>query len=129
MYYHNKENNNVKRPMRIAGLLTVIGLLVWGCSKTEAQTTEINVKTAVCDMCAHNIEEAAGKVEGVQSVVVDLEKKVAKVSYDANRASVAAIEDAIVASGYSANDKAADKAAYEGLPDCCKIHLQESSGI
>ncbi|MFC1583188.1 heavy-metal-associated domain-containing protein [Candidatus Neomarinimicrobiota bacterium] len=117
------------RTVRIAGLLTVIGLLAWSCSKTEAQTSDIRVETAVCDMCAHNIEQAAGKVEGVQSVVVDMEKKIAKVSYDAGKISVAAIEDAIVASGYAANDKAADEAAYENLPDCCKIHVEESSGI
>lgn len=117
------------RTIGAAGLLTVIGLLAWSCGKTEVQTADIRVATAVCNMCASNIEQAAGKVEGVQSVAVDLEKKVAKVSYDADKTSVAAIEDAIVASGYAANDKAADEAAYEKLPDCCKIHLQESSGI
>jgi copper chaperone CopZ len=119
----------ITRIIRIAGISTVIGLLALSCSKTEAQTTDIRVETAMCDMCAHNIEQAVGKVEGVQSVVVDMEKKVAKVNYDVSMISVAAIEDAIVASGYAANDKAADEAAYEKLPDCCKIHLQESSGI
>lgn len=117
------------RRTQIIGLLMIAGLLAGGCAKSEAQTTEISVHTAVCDMCAHNIEQAAGKVEGVESVAVDLEKKVAKVSYNADKTNVAMIEDAIAASGYAANDKAADETAYEELPDCCKIHLQESSGI
>ena len=117
------------RRVQIMGLFMIAGLLIWSCGKSEAQTTEITVKTAVCDMCAHNIEQAAGKVEGVRSVVVDMDKKVAKVSYDADKTSVAAIEDAITASGYAANDKAADETAYEGLPDCCKIHLQEPASI
>jgi copper chaperone CopZ len=115
--------------VRIAGILTVLGLLVWSCGKTDAQTADIRVKTVVCDMCANNIEQAAGKVEGVRSVVVDMEKKIAAVSYNAEKTSVAAIEDAIVASGYAANNKAADMSAYEKLPDCCKIHDQVSTGI
>ena len=119
----------MKRPIPIAGLLIILGFLAWGCTKSDAQTSEIRVPTAVCDMCAHNIEQAAGKVEGVQSVVVDMDKKVAKVSYDVSKTSVAAIEDAITASGYAANDKAADETAYEGLPDCCKVHLQEPASI
>jgi copper chaperone CopZ len=124
-----KENGMITRAVRIEGILTVIGILAWSCGKTEAQTADIRVETAVCEMCAHNIEQAAGKVEGVQSVVVDVEKKIAKVSYDVDKTSVAAIENAIVASGYAANDKAADEAAYEKLADCCKVHLQEPSGI
>ncbi|UCD38284.1 MAG: heavy-metal-associated domain-containing protein [Fidelibacterota bacterium] len=106
----------------------MVGLLVTGCSRTEAKTTDISIGTAVCGMCADKIEAAAGAVKGVESVAVDLEKAVAYVKYDANKTSVAAIEDAIVLAGYAANDKPADPAAYEKLPGCCKLDA-ESKGM
>ena len=111
----------MKRVMPIAGLLLAVGLVAWGCGKTDAQTTDVRIKTAMCGMCADNIEKAVGGVEGVRSVTVDLDKHTAHVTYDAGKANIAAIENAIVKAGYAANDKPADPAAYEGLPDCCKM--------
>jgi copper chaperone CopZ len=114
----------MKRSLPIAGLLLVTGLLAWGCSRTEAKTTDIRVETANCGMCADKIKTAASGVEGVHSVTVDLEKYIAHVTYSAGKTDIAAIENAIVKAGYAANDKPADPAAYEGLPACCKMDLE-----
>lgn len=116
----------MKRSLPIAGLTLVLAFLAWGCSRTDAKTTDVRVETAICGMCADKIETAVGGVEGVQSVTVDLEKHIAHVTYDAGKVNIAAIEDAIIKAGYAANEKPADPAAYEGLPACCKMD-QESN--
>lgn len=109
------------RRILLAGLLMLVGIVAWGCGQGKAKTAEIRVPTAVCGMCADRIETAVSSVDGVQSVTVDLDNKLAQVTYDAGKTNVAAIEDAIVNAGYTANDKPADPAAYENLQDCCKL--------
>ncbi|MCK4579038.1 MAG: heavy-metal-associated domain-containing protein [Candidatus Marinimicrobia bacterium] len=106
----------------IAGIVS-IGLLA--CGKTDAKTTEITVKTAICGACVTTIEKAVSEVKGVEAVSVDLEKHLATVSYDANATNVMAIEAAIVNAGYAANDKPANPEAYEALPDSCKMDLEK----
>ena len=102
-------------------LALVLGVTAWGCQKTSPKTVDIRVETAVCEMCAGKIETAVSRVSGATEVEVDLDNKVAHVTYDANRTDVASLEDAIVAAGYAANDKAADPEAYDRLPGCCKL--------
>ena len=43
-----------------------------------------------CSMCSQTIEEALKKVDGVQSVEVNLDAKTAKVTFDAEATSVPA---------------------------------------
>lgn len=102
---------------------TAIGLAGWvGCSsKSEATTVEVKLATMQCAMCSHTIEEALKKVDGVQSVEVNLDAKTAKVTFDAKVTSVPALEQAVVKVGYAANDKKADADAYAKLPSCCQV--------
>jgi mercuric ion binding protein len=109
------------RTSRLLMLALMLGVAAWGCQKTSAKTVDIRVETAVCELCADKIETAVSKVSGVSDVEVDLESKVAQVTYNGNRTDVASLEDAIVAAGYAANDKLADPMAYERLPGCCKL--------
>lgn len=111
------------RAMTLAGLVMAFGLLIWGCGKAEAKTAEIRIGTAVCEMCVKTIREAATEISGVQLATVDLSNKVVKVTYNASKTTLAAIEDAIVKAGYAANNKPADPAAFEKLPACCKVEL------
>ena len=102
---------------------TAVGMAGWvGCaSKSEATTVEVQLSTMQCAMCSNTIEEALKKVDGVQSVEVDLEKRMAKVTFDDKMTNVPALEQAVVKVGYAANDKKADSDAYAKLPSCCKI--------
>ncbi len=102
---------------------TAVGLAGWvGCaSKSEATTVEVKLSTMQCSMCSNTIEKALKKVDGVQSVAVDLEAKTAKVTFDDKVTNVPALEQAVVKAGYAANDKKADSDAYANLPSCCKI--------
>ena len=52
---------------------------------------------------------------------VTVKNKTAKVDYDKAKTDLSKIEGAIVMAGYQANDKPADKKAYDKLEDCCKI--------
>ena len=113
----------MKQAIRMTWVLMAVGLFALACTKTEAKTTDIRIETAVCGMCADNIETATKNVDGVKAVTVDLDKKIAHVTYNANQTSVATIENAIAAAGYAANDKLADASAYEALPGCCRMDL------
>ena len=96
--------------------------LVACSSNTEATTTtEVNLPTMQCGACETTISTTLKKVEGVKDVKVDLKNKKAEVVFVANLVTVAKIEDAVVKSGYAANDKKADAQAYEKLPECCKV--------
>ena len=94
---------------------------VTGCSTAETRTAKITVPTAQCMMCANKIEKTLKNVEGVAEVAVDMDVKVANVTYDATRTDLATMERAIAGVGYQANEALADSAAYASLPECCKV--------
>lgn len=84
-------------------------------------STVIKVESIQCGSCVRTVEKALKAVAGVESAKVDLKKKRATVTYKAGEVTLAKLEEAITKSGYSANDKKADPAAYEKLDECCKI--------
>ena len=110
---------------RIFALLVIgaIGMAGWvGCaSKSEATTVEVKLSTMQCSMCSNTVEKALKKVDGVQNVEVNLDAKTAKVTFDDKVTNISALEQAVVKTGYAANDKKADSDAYAQLPSCCKI--------
>ena len=103
--------------------LVAVGLagLVACSSETEATTAAMKLPTLRCGSCSNTVEKVLQKVGGVKSVDVDLKKKTAKVTFDAKVTNVPALEQAVVMSGYQANDKKSDPKAYEKLSDCCKV--------
>jgi len=80
----------------------------------------IMLPTIQCDTCVETIKSAVEKVQGVQSVSVDLKKKMAHVNFDSTKTSREKIEKAIAAAGYDANKTKRDEKAYAKLPMCCK---------
>ena len=91
-----------------------------GCGSADAKT-EVSVSTIQCGMCQKTIENGLGTVEGVKSVHVSLEDKVAHVVHDPKVANLATLETAISNLGYQANETLADPVAYEALSGCCKV--------
>lgn len=81
----------------------------------------IRLPTMQCNMCKKTIEKDLKKLDGVNEVNVVVKEKVAKVTFDKSKTDVNSIEGVIVAAGYQANDKPANKEAYDKLDDCCKI--------
>ncbi len=108
---------------RMMGLTALVGLLALGCGQTKAETADVSINTAICNLCANRIETAVGEMEGVNKVQVDIENQLAHVTFHSGRTSLVAIETMISDIGYSANDKPADPMGYAKLPGCCKVGM------
>ena len=92
-------------------------------SSTDKSAEHIMIKlpSMQCKICKKNIEKAVNKVPGIIDVNVVVDDKVAHINYDKSKTDVSKIEKAITMAGYDANDKKADKDAYNNLDDCCKL--------
>ena len=98
----------------------VVGLT--SCStKTEASVAEIKLPTIQCGSCVKTITKALEKADGVQKVDVNLEGKLATVTFASAQTDVKKLEQTIAKAGYAANETKADKTAYDRLASCCKV--------
>ena len=98
-----------------------IAMVGGGCSVSNAKEANIALPTIMCGMCETNITNAVSDIEGLIKVTVDLEKKLGRVVFDADKISLSQIEEKIADAGYNANNTIANKVAYDKLPRCCKI--------
>ena len=98
--------------------VSILGLFACGCDTTSV---DIQLTSMQCGMCESTIEEGVKALDGVVAFDVDLDKKVGHIEYKAGLVDLSAIEKAISALGYSANNTQANAAAYEALPGCCKL--------
>jgi len=87
----------------------------------KGEVIEIDIPTVQCGKCKKNIEKALNKVDGIHTVNINIKSKRCLVDFDNTKTDLSSIEGAIVSAGYQANDKPADKEAYDKLDDCCKI--------
>jgi len=87
---------------------------------SKAGHVMINVPTVKCNSCVKTVTTAVKKIDGVESIKIDLEKKVAHVNFDAKKVKPADIRKAIAASGYDADDVKRDEKAHANLPKCCQ---------
>ena len=109
--------------MKLSFSLFLSLLFFIGCSSNQTNTVKaevIAVNSVVCGTCEKTITDALKKIDGVQSVTVDLEKKTASVSFLSEKTSLAVLENSITSVGYNANDKPRNPEAYEQLDACCK---------
>ena len=95
-----------------------------GCGAStdvQAAVAVIQTPSIQCGGCQDTITEALTAVAGVSLVQVNLDDKMATVTYNPGQTNESALVQAIVQSGYQANDQQPDANAYANLPDCCKI--------
>ncbi len=109
------------KAFKILFLITATILFAAGCGKTEASTTAISVKSAVCETCVYKIETAVKNIDGVKLVSLDLGTHMAQVVFDKSKTDLPAIESAIMMAGYSANGNPPNQQALDDLPQCCKV--------
>jgi len=102
------------------GISVLIAGLLISCSN-DTKTAELKLDSMQCLTCSMNVEEAVADLNGVNKIEIDLKNKTGKVTYKASLIDIAAIEKAITAIGYKANDAKADPKAYANLDLCCKI--------
>jgi len=66
------------------------------------ENTTLKLRGMSCASCANNIEEAIRSVPGVEACSVNFAAEQATVTYDPNKADVAALQEAVNAAGYTA---------------------------
>ncbi len=87
----------------------------------------INLPTAVCGMCETTISKALKSIDGVEDVIVSAAGQFAKVKFDESKTSLVLLRQAIVKTGYDADDVTRDMNAYNVLPACCKFENEAHS--
>ena len=81
----------------------------------------VKIKTsAICEMCKERIERNLGLTKGISEAVLNLDDKVATVTYNSRKTNVEKIKKAIAEVGYEADELPADQKGYDKLPACCK---------
>lgn len=90
------------------------------------ETQEVKIKTsAQCEMCKDRIEKALNKSKGVVSSDLDLDTKEVTVVYEPDKIDIDKIKQIISKTGYNADDVPANKKAYNKLPKCCQISVDD----
>jgi copper ion binding protein len=68
----------------------------------QSTTAQFTVKGMMCAGCAGKVKKALAKLDGVQTVDVDLDKKLVVVSFDASKTTTDAVQKAIEDTGFTA---------------------------
>ena len=89
-------------------------------SGNDVKTETIKLNSIVCNTCVDKLNTVIGSIDGVSKVDISLTEKQAIVTFDDSKTSLDKIENAITSAGYNANDKLADKDAFDKLPACCQ---------
>ncbi len=66
------------------------------------ETITLNAPDISCGHCVATVQNAVGRVAGVQSVTADADSKDVNVAYDASQTDVSAISAALEEAGYPA---------------------------
>lgn len=92
---------------------------------TQYQHMMVALPSVQCGMCKNTIETGMSKVDGINSINVDVDKKTAMVMYDPAKIDAHSVEQSIANLGYWANETPADPSAYENLAGCCQMTDKE----
>lgn len=107
----------------IAALMVLLFTVnsVQGQNRVVEDTLVVN---GVCKMCKERIEEAAyGK--GVKFVSWDKATDQLSIAYRADKTSLEEVEERILSTGHSTENKEAKQEDYDKLPMCCKYQEKE----
>lgn len=117
-------------------ILVVLAFIFGMAASGKAQQTAVDSKyqevkiltSAQCGMCKDRIEGAMAYEKGVKKSVLNLEDKVLTVTYDPGKTNPDKLRQSLSKIGYDADGVAADKAAYDALPACCKKKTTQPAG-
>ncbi|CAE6771925.1 mercury resistance system periplasmic binding protein MerP [Nitrospira defluvii] len=86
----------MKKFITVIALSAVLSALAWAAT----QTVTLSVSGMTCAACPITIKKALNKVEGVENIDVNLEKKEALVTFDDAKTKVEALLEATKNAGY-----------------------------
>ena len=69
------------------------------------QTIVLDVQNMTCDLCPITVKKALGKVPGVAVTKVDLDKRTATVTFDPDKANLAALVKATTDAGFPSSTR------------------------
>ena len=69
------------------------------------QTIVLDVQNMTCDLCPITVKKALGKVPGVADTKVDLDKRTATVTFDPDKANLAALVKATTDAGFPSSTR------------------------
>jgi mercuric ion binding protein len=81
-------------------LIAALVALSSSCFAAPSVIVILDVPNMNCGLCPVTIKKALEKVQGVESVIVDSDRKTAKVTYDPDKASPESLTKATADSGY-----------------------------
>lgn len=113
----------MKTTIKLFGSIMLFAMILTSVTvfSQDKKTETIKIKTsAVCDMCKDRIEQGMAFEKGVKNVVLDVDTKIATITYNPSKTTPDDLRKAISKLGYDADNVAADKTAYAKLPACCK---------
>jgi len=85
------------RKFRIALLAALLPLSALAATP---QTAVLNVQNMTCGLCPVTVKKSLEKVPGVSQVQINFDAKTAKVTFDADKATVAALVHVTTAAGF-----------------------------
>jgi mercuric ion binding protein len=77
-----------------------IALAPLGVLAATPQTAVLDVQNMTCSLCPVTVKKSLEKVSGVSQARIDLEKKTATVTFDADKTSAAALVKATTDAGF-----------------------------
>ena len=86
----------MKKFLPVLALVAALSAPAWAATRTVT----LSVTGMTCAACPITIKKALNKVEGVENIEVNLEKKEALVTFDAAKTTVEALVEATTNAGY-----------------------------
>lgn len=77
-----------------------VALMPLGAVAATTQTAVLDVQNMTCSLCPATVKKSLEKVAGVSQAQIDLQKKTATVTFDADKTSAAALVKATTDAGY-----------------------------
>jgi len=69
------------------------------------QTVVLDIQNMTCELCPITVKKALGKVPGVADTKVDLDKRTATVTFDPDKANLAALVKATTDAGFPSSTR------------------------
>ena len=86
--------------MRLPYVLTAVAMLQATAAFAATQTVVLDVQNMTCELCPITVKKSLEQVPGVASAKVDLDKRIATVQFDPDRAGPAALVKATTNAGF-----------------------------
>lgn len=106
----------------VLAVITVAALIGGGCFRKDIVTVEIHIPQMRTTECANRVVRILTSVdpEAIIRVETNVERLMARVTYNSTRMALKNIEHLLTSAGFDANEASAPLAARANLPEECR---------